>query len=187
MKAKQPLTSVQAEALIGLLKTRFQKNLHRHANIEWADVEAKLHSEPIKLRSLHQMEETGGEPDCIGYIKKTNTYIFADCSAESPAGRRSLCYDAAALAARKENKPRGSALEMANEMGIEILSEAAYRNLQTLEPFDHKTSSWLATPEEIRKLGGAIFGDFRYNHVFIYHNGVQSYYAARGFRGVLHI
>ncbi len=178
---------MKTEELLNILKTRFEKNTNRHKGTEWAKVEAKLKANETKLQSLHQMETTGGEPDVIGFDKKTGEYSFVDCSAESPAGRRSVCYDAAALAARKENKPRHSAAGMAAEMGIELLTEEQYRELQTLGKFDTKTSSWITTPASIRKLGGAIFADYRYGQVFVYHNGAESYYAARGFRGVLKV
>lgn len=171
--------------LYKVLKNRFENNMPRHSNIKWDDVQSKLESKPKKLEVLNKMEQTGGEPDVIGYNKKSNEYIFIDCSAESPCGRRSLCYDRNALDARKENKPKNSALDMAKEIGIEILTEDQYRKLQTLGEFDTKTSSWVKTPEPIRKLGGAIFCDRRYNSVFTYHNGADSYYAARGFRGVM--
>ncbi|MEX0166991.1 DUF4256 domain-containing protein [Pseudomonas brassicacearum] len=173
--------------LLQTLQTRFEKNLNRHPDILWADVQAKLETNPNALKSLQAMEATGGEPDVIGLDPKTGAVTFCDCAKESPTGRRSLCYDRAALDARKENKPKGSAVEMAEEMGIALLTEDQYRALQTLGEFDAKTSSWLATPPALRALDGAIFGDYRYGRVFIYHNGVQSYYAARGFRGLLSI
>lgn len=173
------------EQLIATLQDRFEANMQRHAAIAWPDVLARLDASPKKLESLAQMEATGGEPDVIGI--DGGAYLFCDCAAESPAGRRSLCYDADALAARKENKPKGSAAELAAEMGIELLTEEMYRSLQALGPFDLKTSSWLKAPPEIRKLNGAIFGDSRYGRVFVYHNGVQSYYASRGFRGLLRV
>lgn len=173
------------EELIAMLKHRFEKNLNRHENIKWEDVQRKLQLNPEKLWSLNEMERTGGEPDVVGYDKKTNEYLFFDCCAESPKGRRSLCYDRDALHSRKEHKPANSAIDLANEMGIEILNEEQYRELQILGQFDLKTSSWIKTPDDIRKLGGAIFCDRRYNTVFLYHNGAESYYAARGFRGVL--
>jgi hypothetical protein len=181
MKAKE------RDGLIGTLKARFEKNMKRHKGLDWAKVQARLESNADKLRSLHEMEETGGEPDVIGQDKKTGDYIFVDCSAESPKGRRSVCYDGAALASRKEHKPKNSALDMAAAMGVELLTEEEYRKLQGLGAFDTKTSSWIQTPEEIRKLGGAIFADRRYDHVFVYHNGAESYYAARGFRGKLRV
>lgn len=175
------------QGVIETLKARFEKHMGRHSGIEWAKVQARLEANPKKLRSLSEMEKTGGEPDVIGHDKKTGEFIFCDCSAESPNGRRSLCYDRAALDARKENKPKSSALEMAAAIGIELLTEEQYAELQTLGEFDTKTSSWLMTPSAIRKLGGAIFGDRRYDHVFTYHNGAESYYAARGFRGTLRV
>jgi hypothetical protein len=167
------------------LKSRFEKNMNRHKGITWAKVLAKLETAGEKLWSLDEMESTGGEPDVVDYDKKKDTYLFFDCSAESPKGRRSFCYDRAALIARKEHKPANSVLDMAASMGIELLSEEQYRFLQQLGNFDLKTSSWIQTPPAIRKLGGALFADFRYDHVFVYHNGAESYYAARGFRGAL--
>jgi hypothetical protein len=184
---KKELSPKQREELIRALKARFEKNMNRHKGLEWAKVQAKLEANAKKLRSLNEMERTGGEPDVVAYDKKTGEYIFYDCSAESPQGRRSFCYDREALEARKEHKPKNSAMDMAADMGIEILSEEHYRELQTLGNFDTKTSSWLMTPSEIRKLGGAIFADRRYDHVFVYHNGADSYYAARGFRGALRV
>lgn len=175
------------EELIGALQARFEANMNRHAGLDWADVRAKLEANDQALLSLSRMERTGGEPDVVGHDAGTGEYIFYDCSAESPSGRRSLCYDREALEARKEHKPAGNAVEMAADMGIEPLTEEQYRELQKLGPFDTKTSSWLKTPSDIRELGGAIFGDFRYGTVFIYHNGAQSYYAARGFRGSLRV
>lgn len=175
------------EQLLTSLEARFRKNLSRHKALEWSKVQTRLTSKPDKLWSLQQMETTGGEPDVIGLDRKTGEYIFFDCSAESPAGRRSVCYDGDALKSRKEFKPKNSALEMAAEMGIEVLTEDQYRELQRLGKFDLKTSSWVKTPAEIRKLGGAIFCDCRYDHVFTYHNGAESYYAARGFRGALRV
>lgn len=177
----------QREELLRVLKARFEKNMSRHKGLEWATVQAKLEANPEKLGSLHEMERTGGEPDVVGYDKKTGEHIFYDCSAESPKDRRSLCYDREALDSRKEAKPADSALDMAAAMGIDILTEEQYRELQKLGKFDLKTSSWLKTPPEIRKLGGAIFGDRRYDYVFMYHNGASSYYAARGFRGSLRV
>lgn len=171
------------ETLLRTLRTRFEENTHRHLHIKWADVEQRLRTSPNKMQVLRRMEESGGEPDVLAQIEVSGEFLFADCAAESPVGRRSLCYDQAALDARKENKPRGSAIEMAQEIGIDILSEVEYRHLQTLGEFDKKTSSWVQTPEPIRKLGGAVFCDRRYNQVFMYHNGAESYYAARGFRG----
>ena len=184
---KKELPASKREELLLTLKSRFDKNMNRHKAIEWPKIESKLKANPQKLWSLHQMEETGGEPDVVGFDSTTGEYIFYDCSAESPKGRRSLCYDREAKDARKENKPSGSAMEMAEVIGIEILSEEEYRALQKLGNFDSKTSSWLKTPHAIRKLKGAIFGDYRYDHVFIYHNGADSYYAARGFRGSLRV
>ena len=177
----------QREKLLGALKARFEKNMSRHKGLEWAKVQAKLEADTGKLWSLNEMESTGGEPDVVGYDQKTGEYIFYDCSAESPKGRRSVCYDREALDSRKEFKPNDTAMDMAEAMGIEILTEEQYRELQALGDFDTKTSSWLKTPSEIRKLGGAIFGDRRYDHVFVYHNGASSYYAARGFRGLLRV
>lgn len=187
MTNKKLLSAEQEEELMVILKKRFENNKKRHKDIEWDKVEAKLKNTPAKLWSLNEMEQTGGEPDVVGYDKTTNEYLFYDCVAESPKERRSLCYDQKALETRKEYKPENSAVNRAEEMGISLLTEEDYRNLQVLGKFDTKTSSWLQTPEAIRKLGGAIFGDCRYDTVFIYHNGVQSYYAARGFRGVLKI
>ena len=181
------LSPEQQETLLSALKARFEKNRDRHKNLEWAKVQAKLEANPVKLWSLQEMERTGGEPDVVGYSEKTGEYLFYDCSAESPAGRRSVCYDREGLDARKEHKPENNAIDMAAAMGIEVLTEEQYRELQQLGSFDKKTSSWLKTPAEIRKLGGAIFADFRYNHVFVYHNGAQSYYAARAFRGALKV
>lgn len=185
--SKKVLSPEQREELLRTVKARFEKNIARRNSLKWADVQAKLEAEPSKLWSLNEMERTGGEPDVTDFDEKTNEYVFIDCSAESPAGRRSLCYDQEALEARKENKPAGSALETAAAMGIELLTEEDYRNLQKLGTFDAKTSSWIVTPEDIRKLGGALFADFRYGHVFIYHNGAESYYGARGFRGLLRV
>jgi hypothetical protein len=184
---KNKLSGEQREELLLILKTRFEKNKNRHKDVEWAKVQARLAANSAKLWSLHQMEITGGEPDVVGYDKKTDEYIFYDCSAESPKGRRSVCYDGEALQSRKEHKPKNSAVAMAAAMGIELLTEEQYRVLQLLENFDTKTSSWVQTPPEIRKLGGALFCDRRYNHVFVYHNGAESYYAARGFRGLLKV
>lgn len=172
----------QHEALLATLKTRFEKHMSRHKGLQWADVEARLEANTEKLSSLHDMEETGGEPDVVGHDEKTGEYIFYDCAPESPKGRRSICYDREALETRKEHKPKNSAVDMAAAMGIEILTEAQYRALQALGEFDVKTSSWVKTPTDIRELGGALFCDRRYGHVFTYHNGAQSYYAARGFR-----
>jgi hypothetical protein len=169
------------------LKARFEKNMNRHKGLEWVRVQAKLEASPEKLSSLNQMETTGGEPDVVGFDKKTGEYIFYDCSVESPKGRRSLCYDREALEARKEHKPKDSAIDVATALGVELLTEEQYRQLQKLGEFDTKTSSWVKTPPEIRKLGGAVFCDRRYNTVFLYHNGADSYYAARGFRGSLRV
>lgn len=177
----------QRKALLGTLEARFEENESRHKSLQWPEVRARLEASPEKLRSLDEMERSGGEPDVVGRDARTGEYLFVDCSAESPAGRRSLCYDREALDSRKENKPAGSATETAAALGIEILTEAQYRDLQTLGSFDTKTSSWVATPPAIRELGGALFCDRRYDHVFVYHNGAQSYYAARGFRGVLRV
>lgn len=181
------LSSEESENLLKLLKTRFEKNLNRHEGIEWDNVLAKLNDNTEKLWSINQMEETGGEPDVIGFDKDTREYIFCDCSAESPKERRSICYDNEALESRKENKPKNSAMNMAAEMGIELLTEEQYRNIQKLGSFDLKTSSWVKTPDNIRKLGGAIFCDRRYDTVFTYHNGAESYYGSRGFRGILRV
>ena len=175
------------EELLKTLKARFEKNMNRHKGLEWSKVQAKLEANPQKLRSLNEMETTGGEPDVIGHDKKSGEYIFYDCSAESPKGRRSVCYDREALEARKEHKPKDSAINMAAAMGIELLTEEQYRELQKLGNFDLKTSSWVKTPPEIRKLGGALFCDRRYDHVFLYHNGADSYYGARAFRGSLRV
>jgi hypothetical protein len=185
--AKKKLTSEQRKQLLNLLEVRFEKNMNRHKGLEWSKVLARLESDATKMWSLHTMEETGGEPDVIGYDKKTGEYIFCDCSLESPTGRRSICYDGEALDARKEHKPQDNAIDMASNMGVEILTEEEYRELQKLGKFDTKTSSWVKTPAAIRKLGGALFCDRRYDHVFVYHNGAQSYYAARGFRGLIRV
>lgn len=184
---RKELSPEQHEGLLRALKARFEKNMHRHQGLEWAPVQTKLEINPEKLWSLGEMERTGGEPDVVGLDKTTGEYIFYDCSAESPKGRRSLCYDGDALESRKEHKPENSALELAAAMGIEILTEEQYRELQKLGNFDTKTSSWVKTPPDIRKLGGAVFCDRRYNTVFLYHNGAESYYAARGFRGSLRV
>jgi hypothetical protein len=181
------LSKKQSEELLRTLKTRFEHNMDRHEDVPWANLQARLEAKTEKLWSLSEMETTGGEPDVVNRDKKTGEYIFYDCSAESPKGRRSLCYDREALDARKENKPKGNALEMAAAMGIELLTEEQYRELQRLGNFDTKTSSWVKTPSAIRKLGGALFCDRRYNTVFVYHNGAESYYAARGFRGWLKV
>ncbi|MEZ2440252.1 DUF4256 domain-containing protein [Chitinophaga sp. RCC_12] len=185
--AKRKLSPEQSQELLSVLKTRFEKNKHRHKGLDWAKVQAKLEANPGKLWSLDEMELTGGEPDVVGYDKNKDEYIFFDCSAESPKGRRSICYDHEALESRKEHKPENSAIEMAADMGIEVLTEAQYHDLQQLGNFDLKTSSWIVTPPAIRKLGGALFCDRRYDHVFVYHNGAESYYAARGFRGSLRV
>lgn len=184
---KKGITASQRDELLKILKARFEKNSQRHKGIDWNKVQDKLGKSADKLWSLQEMEKTGGEPDVVGYDKKTGEYIFYDCSPESPAGRRSFCYDREALNARKENKPKNSAMDMALSMGVEMLTEEQYRELQQLGSFDLKTSSWVKTPESIRKLGGAVFCDRRYNTVFLYHNGAESYYAARGFRGALRV
>jgi len=184
---KKELSITQREELLNLLSVRFEKNKSRHKGIAWAKVQAKLEASPEKLWSLDEMENTGGEPDVVAYDAKTEEYIFFDCAAETPKGRRSLCYDYEALASRKEHKPENNVVDMAAAMGIELLTEAQYRELQQLGNFDLKTSSWLQTPANIRALGGAIFGDRRYDTVFVYHNGAQSYYAARAFRGSLRV
>lgn len=184
---KKQLSSEQQSELIQTLQSRFEKNPNRHKAMDWSKIEAKLISNPAKLWSLNEMEATGGEPDVIGYDEKTNEYVFCDCSPESPKDRRSLCYDQKALDSRKEHKPKDSAVEAAAAMGIELLTEEQYRQLQKLGNFDTKTSSWIATTPEIRKLGGALFCDRRYDTVFLYHNGAESYYAARGFRGFLKV
>jgi hypothetical protein len=181
------LSPKQRQELLNELRIRFEKNMNRHKGVEWARVQAKLEDNPEKLRSLSEMERTGGEPDVVGHDKDTDQYIFFDCSAESPNGRRSLCYDREALNSRKENKPKDSAVDMAAAMGIDLLTEEQYRELQKLGNFDTKTSSWVKTPSAIRKLGGAVFCDRRYDTVFLYHNGAESYYAARGFRGWLKV
>lgn len=184
---RQTLSAAQRGELIETLRARFEKNMHRHPKIDLPDVQGRLTANPAKLWSLHEMERTGGEPDVVGRDRRTGEYIFYDCSAESPTGRRSVCYDREALEARKAHKPRTSALDMAAAMGIEILTEAQYRELQELGAFDTKTSSWVQTPAAIRTRGGALFCDRRYDHVFTYHNGADSYYAARGFRGALKV
>jgi hypothetical protein len=184
---KKEMSPAQREELLRTLKARFEKNMIRHKGLAWADVQAKLDANQEKLRSLHEMERTGGEPDVVGRDKKTGEYIFYDCSPESPQGRRSLCYDREALESRKEFKPKSTVIDMAAAMGIEILTEEQYRGLQELGNFDTKTSSWLKTPPGIRKLGGAIFGDRRYDRVFVYHNGADSYYGSRAFRGSLRV
>src|SRR5437773_3466523 len=184
---KKELSPEQRKELLKALKTRYEKNLNRHKGLEWAKVQAKLEANTEKLWSLNEMERTGGEPDVVGHDKKTGEYIFYDCSAESPKGRRSVCYDGEALESRKEHKPENNAMDMAAAMGIELLAEQEYRELQKLGNFDTKTSSWVKTPSDIRKLGGAIFCDRRFGHVFVYHNGAESYYAGRGFRGSLRV
>jgi hypothetical protein len=185
--SKKELSLGQREELLRTLKARFDKNMNRHKGIEWAKVQAKLEANAKQLWPLNEMERTGGEPDVIRFDKKTGQYLFYDCSAESPKGRRSVCYDREALEARKEHKPRDSAMDMAAAIGIELLTEEQYRELQKLGEFDTKTSSWVKTPSEIRKLGGALYCDRRYNHVFVYHNGAESYYGARAFRGLLRV
>ncbi|WP_409305033.1 DUF4256 domain-containing protein [Peribacillus sp. SCS-155] len=186
-KRNKELSLEQSEKLLGTLKARFEKNMHRHNGLEWAKVQARIEANTDKLWSLNEMEGTGGEPDVVGHDKETGEYIFYDCSAESPKGRRSVCYDREALESRKKHKPENNAIDMATAMGIELLTEEQYRVLQKLENFDMKTSSWVQTPANIRKLGGAIFCDYRYDTVFVYHNGAESYYAARGFRGSLRV
>jgi len=187
MRNKKELSPEQRVELFRTLKGRFDKNINRHKGLEWAKLQAKLEADTEKLWSLGEMERTGGEPDVVGFDKNTGEYIFYDCSAESPKGRRSICYDREALESRKEFKPENNAIDMAAAMGIAILTEEQYRELQKLGNFDTKTSSWVKTPSEIRKLGGALFADFRYGNVFVYHNGAQSYYAARAFRGSLRV
>lgn len=184
---KKVMKANERDELLGVLRARFEKNMDRHKGIDWTKVQARLEANPEKLWSLNEMEKTGGEPDVIGLDKKTGEYVFNDCSVESPKGRRSVCYDREALEARKEHKPANTAIDMAAAMGIEILTEEQYRELQKLGAFDLKTSSWVMTPAGIRKLGGALFCDRRYNQVFLYHNGADSYYAARGFRGSLRV
>lgn len=184
---KKKLSAETSKTLLTILKNRFEKNMQRHKGLEWSKVQEKLEANADKLWSLNEMEQTDGEPDVVGYDKKTGEYIFYDCAAESPKGRRSICYDHEALESRKENKPANSAIEMAKDMGIELLTEEQYRELQQLGKFDLKTSSWIQTPAPIRKLGGALFCDRRYDTVFLYHNGAESYYAARGFRGMLNV
>ena len=182
-KGDNEMEAALLNELIKTLKDRFAKNMRRHTGIGWSAVQAKLEASPEKLQTLYEMERTGGEPDVVGYDAETSEFIFCDCSPETPMGRRSICYDREALDSRKENKPSGSAVEMASSIGIEILTEQQYRDLQEFEEFDRKTSSWVKTPAKIRDLGGALFCDRRYDHVFVYHNGAESYYAARGFRG----
>jgi len=187
MQKAKDMKVKQREELLSALQARFEKNMNRHKGLEWAKVQARLEANPEKLWSLNEMERTGGEPDVVGYDKKTGEYIFYDCSAESPNGRRSFCYDREALESRKEHKPKNSAIGMAAAMGIELLTEEQYRGLQKLGEFDTKTSSWVQTPADIRELGGALFCDRRYGKVFVYHNGAESYYAARAFRGSLRV
>lgn len=187
MNSKKTLSSAQQGELLGVLKARFEKHKSRHKALKWADVEARLQANPAKLWSLNEMERTGGEPDVVGADKKTGEYLFYDCAAETPKGRRSICYDHQALQSRKEHKPKDSAVGMAADMGIDLLNEEQYRELQELGTFDAKTSSWVKTPPEIRKLGGALFCDYRYGTVFLYHNGAESYYGARAFRGALRV
>ncbi len=184
---KKVMTPEQSEALLNLLKVRFEKNMNRHAGLAWANIQAKLEADSGKLWTLHEMERTGGEPDVVGHDENTGEYLFYDCSAESPQGRRSVCYDREALESRKANKPKDTAMDMAAAMGVALLTEEQYRELQELGNFDAKTSSWVQTPSEVRKLGGALFCDFRYGHVFLYHNGAESYYGARGFRASLRV
>ena len=181
------MTAKQRQELLATLKARFEKNAGRHKNLDWEKVQARLERDPAKLRSLHEMEQSGGEPDVIGYDRKSGEFLFCDCAAETPKGRRSLCYDREAQESRKEHKPKGNAIDTAAAMGIELLTEEQYRELQTLGTFDAKSSSWIQTPPAIRKLGGALFCDRRYDTVFVYHNGAESYYAARGFRGMLRV
>lgn len=185
--AKTALSKKQSDDLLNTLQARFEKNMSRHKGLEWRNIQPKLEANTEKLWALNEMERTGGEPDVVGYDKKAGEYVFYDCSAESPKHRRSLCYDREALDSRKENKPKGSAAEMATAMKIELLTEEEYRELQRLGEFDAKTSSWVKTPERVRKLGGALFCDRRFDTVFVYHNGAESYYAARGFRGSLKV
>ncbi len=187
MSNKKELSPKEREELVKALKARFEKNMDRHKSVEWAKVQGRLEANAEKLWSLHEMERTGGEPDVVGHDNQTGEYVFYDCSAESPKNRRSFCYDGQALKARKEHKPKNSALDMAAAMGIELLTEEQYRELQELGEFDTKTSNWLKTPAEIRKLGGAIFGDRRFGRVFVYHNGAESYYSGRAFRGSLRV
>ncbi len=187
INGNKDLSIEQRDNLLKILKTRFEKNMNRHNDLEWNNVQARLENNPEKLWSLNEMERTAGEPDVVGYDTDTDEYIFYDCSAESPKGRRSICYDREAMDSRKEHKPANNAMDMAYDMGIEFLTEEQYRELQKLGKFDTKTSSWVKTPEKIRKLGGAIFCDRRYDTVFVYHNGAESYYGARGFRGVLRV
>lgn len=187
MSTKKKLSAGECQELLEILMKRFEKNMNRHKGLTWDKVQSRLEANSEKLWSLNEMEKTGGEPDVVGYDKKTGEFIFYDCSPESPKGRRSFCYDHEALESRKEHKPENSAVQMATDIGIELLTEAQYRELQTLGEFDIKTSSWVKTPANIRKLGGALFCDRRFDHVFLYHNGAESYYAARGFRGVIRV
>lgn len=187
MKENKKLSNEEQEELIGTLKSRFEKNMHRHKNLDWTSVLNKLKENPDKLWSLNEMERTGGEPDVIGYDENKGEYIFCDCSAESPKGRRSICYDREGWESRKEHKPANNAMDMAAQMGIELLTEEQYKELQGFENFDMKTSSWIKTTSDVRKLGGALFADFRYGRVFVYHNSAPSYYSSRGFRGMLRI
>lgn len=187
LKNKKELSQEQQQELVSLLKVRFEQNRNRHKDLDWAKVQAKLETNTEKLWSLNEMERTGGEPDVLGYDKNSDEYIFYDCAVESPKGRRSVCFDLEGQESRKEHKPENNAIDMASAMGIAILNEVQYRELQQLGEFDAKTSSWIETPSEIRKLSGALFADFRYGTVFVYHNGAQSYYASRGFRGVLRV
>ncbi len=187
INGKKNLSLEQKEELLNVLQARFEKNRNRHKELEWAKVQEKLEANAEKIRSLHEMEQTGGEPDVVGYDKETDTYTFYDCAVESPKGRRSVCYDREALESRKKHKPENNAVDMATAMGIELLTEDQYRALQKLGDFDRKTSSWIATPPDIRNLGGALFCDFRFGHVFVYHNGASSYYSSRGFRGSLQV
>jgi hypothetical protein len=186
-KTKQKLSAKERDKLVETLQTRFESNMPRHKGVAWVKVAARLEAHPEKLASLHEMESTGGEPDVVGHDKKTGEFLFCDCAPESPSGRRSLCYDDTALKSRKEHKPKGSAVAIAAAMGIELLTEQQYLELQQLGDFDTKTSSWIQTPAEMRKLGGALFGDHRFGRTFFYHNGAESYYAARGFRGALRV
>lgn len=187
MANKKELSPEQIEVLLNTLKARFENNTNRHKGLNWAEILERLNANPKKLWSLNEMENTGGEPDVVGYDLSTDEYIFYDCSAESPKGRRSLCYDREAWESRKEHKPKDNVLDVAEAMGIEIVTDEEYLKLQQFGPFDSKTSSWVKTPDNIRQLGGAIFCDYRYGHVFVYHNGAESYYAARGFRGLLRV
>lgn len=187
MNNNKQLPQERIDELFSILQTRFEKQMHRHKGMEWSDVQAALEANPDKMWSLNEMEETGGEPDVVGYDSKTKEYIFYDCAPESPTGRRSVCYDQDALESRKKHKPKNSAMGMAEEMGASLLTETQYRELQTLDAFDTKTSSWVRTPQDIRERGGALFCDRRFGHVFVYHNGAESYYGARGFRAALRV